>query len=136
MRVLIDTGVFVNFLNDEPKAEFSEKLLEQIQDGKIEGLISTISIAEIFSLYYRISEKRTMHAKSFVESIIEDDNIIPTFKPIAELAGKIKSSYKVSLGDSVIIATAMLAGCDCLVSLDPEIKKVDLVEVKHPRELV
>jgi len=29
MRVLIDTGIFVNFLNDEPKAEFSGKFLEQ-----------------------------------------------------------------------------------------------------------
>ena len=136
MRVLIDTGIFVNFLNDEPKAEFSGKFLEQIQNKKIEGLISTITIAEIFSLYYKISEKRTIRAKTYIESIIESKNIIPTFKSIAELAGKIKSSYKVSLGDSIIIATALLTGCDYLISLDPEIKKTDLIEVKEPKELL
>jgi predicted nucleic acid-binding protein len=52
------------------------------------------------------------------------------------LAGKIKSSYKVSLADSIIIATAILTGCDYLISLDPEIKKIDLIEVKEPKELL
>jgi predicted nucleic acid-binding protein len=136
MKVLVDTGIFVNFLNDEPKAEFSGKLLEQIQNKKIEGLISTITIAEIFSLYYKISEKKTVRAKIYIESIVENKNIIPTFKLIAELAGKIKSSYKVSLGDSIVIATAVLTGCDYLISLDPEIKKIDLIEVKEPKELL
>jgi predicted nucleic acid-binding protein len=136
MRVLIDTGIFVNFLNDEPKAEFSGKFLEQIQNKKIEGLISTITIAEFFSLYYKISERRTIRAKTYIESIIEGENIIPTFKSITELAGKIKSGYKVSLGDSIIIATAILTGCDYLISLDPEIKKIDLIEVKEPKELL
>jgi predicted nucleic acid-binding protein len=136
MKVLIDTGIFVNFLNDEPKAEFSGKFLEQIQNKKIEGLISTITIAEIFSLYYKISEKKTIRAKTCIESIIEGENVIPTFKSIAELAGKIKSSYSISLGDSIIIATALLTGCNYLISLDPEIKKIDLIEVKEPKELL
>jgi len=135
MRVFIDTGIFVNFLNNEPKADFSEKLLEQIEKGKIEGLISTITIAEIFSIYYRMSEKKTMHAKTYIENIIDNKKIIPTFKPIAELAGKIKANYEVSLGDSIVIATAILTGCDYLISLDPEIKKVDLINVKEPKEL-
>lgn len=136
MRVLIDTGVFVNFLNDEPKAEFSEKLLEKIQNKKIEGFISTITIAEIFSLYYRISDKKTIRAKTYIESIISNENIIPTFKPIAELAGKIKSDYNVSLGDGIIMATALLTGCDYLISLDLEMKKVDLIKVNEPKELL
>jgi predicted nucleic acid-binding protein len=50
--------------------------------------------------------------------------------------GKIKSKYKVSLGDAIVIATAVLANCDYLVSLDREIKKVNVIEVKEPKELV
>ncbi|MGH9877661.1 MAG: type II toxin-antitoxin system VapC family toxin, partial [Nitrososphaerales archaeon] len=61
---------------------------------------------------------------------------IPVIKRIAESAGRIKASYKVSLGDAFIIATAILAGCETLVSLDPEIKEVDLIKVKEPRELL
>jgi len=136
MRVLVDTGIFINVLNDEPNAEFSEKLLQQIQNKKIDGLISAITLAEIFSIYYRINERATIRAKVYVESIIEEDKIIPVFKSIAELGGKIKSKYKVSLGDAIVIATAALANCDYLVSLDREIKKVNVIEVKEPKELV
>jgi predicted nucleic acid-binding protein len=136
MRVLVDTGVFINVLNDEPDAEFSEKLLRQIQNKKIDGLISTITLAEIFSIYYRINERATIRAKLYVESIIKEDKIIPVFKSVAEFGGKIKSKYKVSLGDAIIIATAMLMNCDYLVSLDREIRKVNLIEVKEPKELV
>jgi len=135
MRILVDTGIFVNFLNDEANADFSEKLLEQIKNKKIEGLISTITITEIFSLYYKLNERVTARAKTYIESIIENQHIIPLFKPIAELAGKIKANYKISLGDSVIIATAILTGCNYLVSLDSEMKKVDLIEVKKPNEI-
>jgi len=136
MKVLVDTGVFINVLNDEPSAEFSEKLLQQIQNKKIDGLISAITLAEIFSIYYRINEKATIRAKVYIESIIEKDKIIPVFKSIAELGGKVKSKYKVSLGDAIIIATAMLTNCDYIVSLDREIRKVNLIEVKEPKELV
>jgi|GEM_PF-1777881 len=136
MRVLIDTGIFVNFLNDEADADFSEKFLEKVEKGKLEGLISTITIAEILSIYYRIDERRTLQAKSYIESIIDGKKIIPTFKPIAELGGKIKANYKVSLGDAMIISTAVLTGCKYLVSFDSEIKKVDLIDVKEPKDLV
>jgi predicted nucleic acid-binding protein len=136
MKVLVDTGIFINVLNDEPNAEFSEKLLRQIQNKKIDGLISVITLAEIFSIYYRINERATIRAKIYIESIIEKDKIVPVFNSIAELGGKIKSKYKVSLGDAIIIATAILANCDYIVSLDREIRKVNLIEVKEPKELV
>jgi len=136
MRVLVDTGIFINVLNDEPNAEFSEKLLQQIQNKKIDGLISTITLAEIFSIYYRINERATMRVKVCIESIIEKNKIIPDFKSIDELGGKIKSKYKESLCDAIIIAAAILANCDYIVSLDRGIRKVNLIEVKGPKELV
>jgi predicted nucleic acid-binding protein len=77
-----------------------------------------------------------MRIKVCIESIIEKDKIIPDFKSIDELGGKIKSKYKVSLCDAIIIAAAILASCDYIVSLDREIRKVNLIEVKGPKELV
>jgi predicted nucleic acid-binding protein len=136
MRVLLDTGIFINVLNNELGAEFSEKFLQKIQNKEIDGLISTITVAEIFSIYHRMDEKDTIRAKVYVESIIKKDKIIPVFKPIAELGGKIKSKYRLSLGDAIIIATAMLTNCECLVSLDKEMKKVDLIEIKEPKDLL
>lgn len=136
MKVLIDTGVFVNLLNKEQGYDRSAKFLEKIQKREIDGFISVITISEILSIFYRISEEETLTVKMYIETLIGEERIIPVIKRIAESAGRIKASYKVSLGDAFIIATAILAGCETLVSLDPEIKEVDLIKVKEPRELL
>jgi len=136
MRILIDTGVFINVLNKESNYKSSVKLLEKIQRKEIEGFISVTTIAEIISIFYRISEEETLVAKTCIETFISEDRIVPIIKRIAEFAGRIKASYSISLGDAFIIATAILAGCECLVTLDPEIKKIDLIDVKEPKELL
>jgi len=136
MKVLVDTGVFINVLKKEPNYENSVKFLEKIQRKGMEGFISAITIAEIISIFYRISEEETLIAKTCIETFISEDRIVPIIKRIAEFAGKIKARYNISLGDAFIIATAILIGCKYLVSLDPEIKKIDLIEVKEPKELL
>ena len=135
MRVFLDTGVFLNILNKESGYKSSVKLLEKIQDKKVEGFLSVITFAEMFSIYYRISKEKTNSAKNFVQSITGEENIVPVIRSIAELAGKIKAEYKVSLGDALIISTSIKIGCDYLVSFDPEIKNVGLVKVREPSEL-
>lgn len=79
-------------------------------------------------------KKKTNSAKNFVQSIIGEENTIPVISSIAELAGKVKAEYKVSLGDALIISTSIKTGCDYLVSFDPEIKNVGLVKVRKPSE--
>lgn len=134
MRIFLDTGLFLNILNKESGYKSSVKFLEKVQDKKIEGFISVITFAEMFSIYYRISKEKANLAKNFVQSIIGEENIVPVISSIAELAGKIKAQYKVSLGDALIISTSIKTGCDYLVSFDQEIKSVGLVKVREPSE--
>lgn len=137
MKVLIDTGVFVNVLNKEKGFESSVGMLEKVRTQKLEGFISVMTIAEIISIYRRLGEEETVVAKADIEALIGEDRIIPVTKGIAEGAGKIKAEYKMSLADALIVATATMVGCDYLASLDPEIKQVDgkLVKIREPRQL-
>jgi len=136
MKVVIDTGIFINILNKEHGYEYSVEFLNKIRKKEIEGFISVATIAEIVSLFYKISERDTSIANAYIESIIGKDKIVPIVRNIAELAGRIKSSYKISLGDAFIVATAVLMGCDYMISQDPEIKKIDLIDVKGPKEFL
>jgi len=137
MKVLIDTGVFVTILNREKGYESSFDLLEKIKRKKIiQGFISVMTIAEIISIYRRLGEEETIVAKTSIESLIGEDGIIPITKQLAEFAGKLKAEYRVSLGDAFIIATALSIGCNYLVTLDSEIRAVNLIEVKSPKELL
>ena len=136
MKVLIDTGVFVSILNREKGSESSYDLLEKIRQKNIEGFISVMTIAEIISIYRRLGEEETIVARASIESLIGEDGIIPITKQLAEFAGNIKAEYRVSLGDAFIIATAVSIGCKYLVTLDSEIRAVNLIEVKSPKELL
>jgi predicted nucleic acid-binding protein len=137
MKVLTDTGVFVSVLNKEKGYESSFDLLEKVRHKKIEGFISVMTIAEIISIYRRLGEEETIMAKASIESLIGEDRIVPITKQLAEAAGGVKAEYRVSLGDAFIIATAASIGCEYLISLDPEIKRVDgkLIKVKEPKQL-
>lgn len=134
MKVLIDTGVFVRVLNKEKGYEDSLAFLEKVRTKKVEGFVSLMTIAEVISIYYRTGEEETLIAKAGIESVIGEDRIVPITKEIAELAGKTKASYRMSLGDAFIVATAISIGCECVVSLDPEVKQIDgkLIKVREP----
>ena len=137
MKVLIDTGIFVSVLNKEKGFDSSVDFLEKVRNNKIEGFISVMTIAEIISIYHRLGEEDTIIAKTNIENLIGEDNIVPVTKSIAELAGKVKADYRMSLGDAFIIATALSIDCACVVSLDPEIRQVDnkLIKVREPKQL-
>jgi uncharacterized protein len=137
MKVLIDTGVFVNVLNKEKGFESSVRMLEKVRTQKLAGFISVMTIAELVSIYRRLGEEETVVAKANIEALIGEDRIIPVTKDIAEAAGKIKAEYKMSLADALIVATSAMVGCDYLASLDREIKQVDgkLVKIRDPKQL-
>ncbi len=134
MKVLIDTGIFVNVLNEESDSESSARLLKKVHDKQIQAVISTITLSEILSIFYRISERRTMKAKIYVETIVGSKNIIPVFRAVAEVAGKIKASYRLSLGDALIVSTAILTGCDYITTRDREIEAIPMIESRRPEE--
>lgn|SRR5574341_1497124 len=134
MKVLFDTRIFVNVLNEESDSESSARLLKKVHSKQIQAVISTITLSEILSIFYRISERRTLKAKIYVETIVGSKNIIPVFRAIAELAGKIKASYRLSLGDALIVSTAVLTGCDYITTRDREIEAVPVIESRRPEE--
>lgn len=49
MRYLFDTKALIAFFNNEDGAEFVEKLLKEVDEGKAEGFISSITLMEIYS---------------------------------------------------------------------------------------
>ena len=138
MKALIDTGIFVQVLSKERGFQSSFDLLEKIKNKKIEGFISVMTIAEIISIFYRVGEGETAAAKASIQSLVGEDRIVPITAELAESAGRVKAKFKLSLGDAFIIATAISIDCEYLVTLDPEIKRIDniLTKVKSPNELL
>jgi len=129
MAITVDTSVFLSIFYDERSRRWSENILLQ-KDKKI----STITIAEVLASVYKKSPRLAMIAKSLVEQAIMPENIIAVTSEIAEVAGKMKSKYSpnFSMADSIILATAILTGCDRVATLDPEFGQVaELKVLRH-----
>lgn len=136
MRAAIDTCIFMNVLNDEPGADASQALLRKVLKGEVNGLISVVTIAELFSLYSKISEKGAARAKGLVVGIVGEENVAPVLIQVAELAGRLKAKYRgVSLGDSLILATAILSGSDAVITRDPALTVVEEIKVLRPEDV-
>ena len=57
IAVAIDTNVFINVKNkEEPYYPFSKRILDWIDDGRMEGIVSTIVVAEMCSGFYDSDE--------------------------------------------------------------------------------
>ena len=136
MKTLVDTCIFINVLEDEPGADESHAFLEKILKGKITGFVSVITIAELYSRYGKVSDRAASFAKGLILRIIDEKNVIPVLLLVAESAGKLKVKYpKLSLTDSLILATALLMRCDALITRDPALAGVEEIKVLRPEEV-
>ncbi|MEW6173985.1 MAG: type II toxin-antitoxin system VapC family toxin [Bacillota bacterium] len=102
--MVVDTNVIIDHLRGVPQAV---KLLKEIEEGSLEGLISTITIMEIMSAP-KMSEERLYAVKELLE-IFEH---CPVGNQTATAAGSLLAKYRRSHGlepmDALIAATAKI----------------------------
>ena len=91
-KICIDTNAFLNVINREgPFYSYSRKILSAIDDGKIEGAVPTLVIAEILTGYF--ANKRDTESEEFlsVSSTNENLKIVPQSTEIALISSRIKA---------------------------------------------
>jgi predicted nucleic acid-binding protein len=138
ITVLIDTNIILNAKNvNEPYSTNSLQILDAIEDGLIQGIISIISIAELCTGYYfqgdmKGKEELLAHLISNKDFVIVDLDL-----EIADAAAKIRADTGLRLPDAIIIAAGLAKGAQYLVTHDKELKKADrYLEVISPKELL
>ncbi len=91
-KICIDTNVFLNVINrEDPFYSYPRKILSAIDDGKIEGAVPTLVIAEILTGYF--ANKRDTESEEFlsVSSTNENLKIVPQSTEIALISSRIKA---------------------------------------------
>lgn len=119
----LDTNIFVSVINKEADHEQSKQVLDWIDEGKINGIVSTIVIAEICSGYENAGD--SYEKDEFLAHLLGSSNyeIADVTVPIAMDAGSLRSKKKKKLPDALIIASAMHHGAEFLISNDITIGK-------------
>ena len=117
-EAVYDTRFFVEFYNSNDPS-----LLEKIRKEKSrrEKYVSVIVIHELYKLSLANEGRET--AKLKVAFLKQEFKIIPVDSQIAESSAELRQKYKLSMGDSMIAATAMSQNAVCF-SDDPHFGQI------------
>jgi predicted nucleic acid-binding protein len=126
LKTVIDTNIFLHVINrEEPYFNDSTALLDLVDDGRLFGVVSTISIAELSVGYYAAGDEAGL--RRFQLHLLSSENyqLVDVDSSVAELAGKIRNETGLRLPDALIIASGLKAGVDSVVTCDEEFKKAE-----------
>ena len=115
---VLDSTAFLALFEDEPGAETVQKLLESAKKGEIVIFTSFVSFTEVF--YITLREKKEEEAKKRIKLM----NVLAMMRvessqELGLIAGRLKSTYRLSFADTWIAATAIFYDA-ILVHKDPE----------------
>lgn len=93
IRICVDTNLFLNVKNKEKlRYKHSKKVLEAIDDGRAEGIVPTVVVAELCAGYYEFNQLK--EKDEFLTQLATNPNyeIIDLDLRIANEAGRIRAA--------------------------------------------
>jgi predicted nucleic acid-binding protein len=137
LNVSVDTNIFVGVLNKESLSASSKEILDRIDSGSLNCVVSTIVIAEMCAGYHLVGETR--EKDDFLTHLQGSQNydIIELSVGIADQAGRIKAATGLRLPDAIIVSSAVKGESECLITNDESLKKAEkFIRVVTSKEFV
>ena len=141
-RICFDSNALIYHLNEtKPYAEIVAELLNAVERGATDGIISVITELEVL---VRPLREGTQWDVEQAQAVLEAPgmHVIEMDRGIARRAAEVRAASGVDLADAVIVATALSTGCDAIVGNDercaqrvrevPYVLLDDLVKEQQP----
>jgi len=126
LKVALDTNIFIFFLEGvEPYASKVESILNSFARGVNEGVISTISIAEVLTGFYAAGypEKATKTKEFLRDLTLTGVETVQVTLEIADIAAKLRARRGGRLPEALIVASAIDRGADLIYSQDEDLQR-------------
>ena len=125
MNYLLDACALIALFNGEQGADMVARLLESTDRGAISLSMSIIQLLEVY--YDRLYIVGAEAAKERVDAIIAGPISIidPITYPVMYEAGRLKTTYSISLADSIACATAMSFNAALVTSDHSELEPLE-----------
>lgn len=122
-KIGLDTGVFIHHFAGAEHSELTTVVLGEVQDGSCQGIVSSISLAELmvrplqageddFADLYRV----LIHEMPNLETVSVDPSI-------ASRAAEIRAECRIGPTESLLLATALESGAITFITGDPGLKQ-------------
>ena len=113
-----DTRFLVEYIYSN---DLAFKKRADVEKGKRNSYISAVSVHELYRV--TLSREGREVAKLRVAVVKRTFKVVPVDEQIAELSAELRQKYQLSMGDSMIAATAALLNAVC-ISDDPHFKQI------------
>jgi len=126
MKTALDTNILIYFLEGiEPQASKVEQILGRFMKAQDEGIISTITVAEVLTGFYIAGDtaKAGKVKKLLNDLTLNSFKIVPVNFEIADLAANLRAKRGGRLPDALIVATALSQAADCVYSQDKDLQR-------------
>jgi predicted nucleic acid-binding protein len=117
-KAVYDTRFFIELYYSKEEKTLSKVRMEKTRREKY---VSTISIHEIYKLTLTREGRQTAQLRT---TLLEKDfKTVPVTSEIAKISAELRHKYKISMGDSIIAATAQSLKAT-LTSDDPHLQNI------------
>lgn len=119
-RLAIDTSAFVDLVESSPRSALAwGRILLRVEARELVLISSPLMIAEALVTAYVLGSDVTLYEAqlSLIEQAICDEET-------ARLAAEIGITYHLETTDALHVATALLAGCEALLTADTDFSRV------------
>ena len=120
--------------NKEPNFEYSEKIIDAIEEKKIDGVMSTIVLAEVLVGFYQNDESN--EANRFTSNALLNFDLISVNPELAKMAAQIRAKHNIGLPDAMISASTNISNSDFFLSHDETLLKKLHIKKMTPKEFV
>jgi len=117
-----DTGFFVSYANNHPRAQ---EIWQGLADDLHILVISTLTISELLVYFYQRGDGDK--GQEWIDLMMESDgiDIVPVSVEIAARSARYRHGMGLPTVDSVILATFMEQECEAMLSTDEDFRIVD-----------
>ncbi len=138
ITAVLDTNIFLNVKNkEEPYYESSKQVLDAVDEGMIQAVISVVSIAELCAGYYSAGDERGKQELIAHLASSNGFSIMVLDLKLADAAGRIRAETGLRLPDAIIVASGLAKGATCIVTHDEEFKRANrYLEAVTSQELI
>jgi predicted nucleic acid-binding protein len=126
MKIALDTNILIYFLEGiEPQTSKVEKLLASFMKTQDNGVISTVTVAEVLTGFYSAGDaKKTAKVKKLLNDLtLNSFKIVPVTFEITDQAANLRAKRGGKLPDALIVATALNQACDIVYSQDIDLQR-------------
>ena len=117
--LLVDTPVFSYHLADHPRyAPLTAVVLEAIESGKVAGLASAVTVAEVLTLPAQAGDPQAMQDYELFLTSFPNLQLAPLDVTLARETALVRAATGLRTPDAVQVAAARLYGADAIITND------------------